>query len=436
MPRNFARADADYNFIDLDTDFSRRDCQTVGLGPAIRVLDRQQAMHLDLPTLMAMESFVAACCGGVLLFAWGLNRSEPALGLWGLSDILVSAGIFLLMLGGALHMPIIMLVGGSGLVLAKGLQWQAARRFNGKPAPFVIAMIGAVVVIGASLVPGLREYNTSLGLGLSTAYLIATVVAMLPRGAVSLPARVPIIGIVLLHAAILSIGAYSAFNGTPRDIAPPLMSLFGVIHFESIIFAVGTAVFLLALVAERREAASRVAAGIDSLTGISNRAAFTEAANAIIERCRVEKAPVSVIMFDLDRFKAVNDGYGHAVGDEVIKKFCEAATTALRPGDVFGRLGGEEFAVMMARSSIEPALVRAERIRAAFAENCRIVGNQPVNATVSGGVAASENAAMTLGEMLKFSDEALYRAKAAGRNRIRRAGQVGLEGGSSVIRVA
>jgi len=215
------------------------------------------------------------------------------------------------------------------------------------------------------------------------------------------------------------------------------MSLFGMIHFESIVYFVGTAVFILALVKERSEATSRIAAGIDSLTGIANRAAFTEAAMHIVERCRRDKAPVSVIMFDLDSFKAINDTHGHAVGDSVIQKFCAVTNAALRPHDVFGRLGGEEFAVILPGCSIEPACVRAERIRFAFAEDCHVVGTHQVNATVSGGVSVSVDAEATLSDLLGFSDEALYRAKSAGRNRIKRADQLPPEGSqSAVIRVA
>ncbi len=143
-----------------------------------------------------------------------------------------------------------------------------------------------------------------------------------------------------------------------------------------------------------------------------------------------------MIMFDLDRFKTVNDTYGHAVGDTVIKKFCEMTTAALRPGDVFGRLGGEEFAVVLPWSSIEPACIRADRIRNGFAEVCRMVGDGHINPTVSGGVSVSASGEATLSELLADADEALYRAKAAGRNRIKRADQPVPDGGVSVIRVA
>jgi diguanylate cyclase (GGDEF)-like protein len=214
------------------------------------------------------------------------------------------------------------------------------------------------------------------------------------------------------------------------------MSLFGLIHFESIIFTLGTAAFILALVNERNEAASRMSARIDPLTGIANRAAFMESAVRVVERCGRERAPVSVIMFDLDRFKAINDTHGHAVGDAVIREFCAVAVAAFRPNDVFGRMGGEEFAVVLPGSSIEAAFVRAERIGATFAENCRFVGERQINATVSGGVSMGVRGEQTLSVLLEYSDAALYRAKAEGRNRIKRAEQLSTEGDSAVIRVA
>jgi diguanylate cyclase (GGDEF)-like protein len=156
-----------------------------------------------------------------------------------------------------------------------------------------------------------------------------------------------------------------------------------------------------------------------------------------LERCRRDNAPIAAMMFDLDRFKAVNDRHGHAVGDAVIRKFCEVTAAALRPNDIFGRVGGEEFAVVLPGSSIEAACARAERIRAAFAESCRFIRNRQVNATVSGGVSVSVNAEQTLDALLEHCDAALYGAKADGRNRIKRADNATLEGRSSnVFRVA
>ena len=395
-------------------------------------------MQFDLPTMMTMESFVTACAGGVLLVAWLQARKTPALALWALADFVVAAGILSLMLGSALREPVWPILGGGLVALGPGLMWKAARAIDAKRASLSLALLGSAVVGLANFVPGTRGFAWSMSLAISAVYLFAAATALWLGRKERLAARWPLIALTAAHAAVLSIGAYSTLVGsTSRDELAPLMSLFGLIHFETIIFAIGTAVCMVALVKERNEAASRMAANIDPLTGIANRAAFIDAAERILERCRRESAPVSVMMFDLDRFKAVNDTYGHAVGDTVIRRFCASAAAALRPNDAFGRLGGDEFAVAMPGSGVEAAAVRAERICASFAEDCHFVGDHRVNATASGGVSASGDGEHGLSALLEYSDIALYRAKAEGGNHVKRANQPRPEGGlSNVYRVA
>ena len=162
-----------------------------------------------------------------------------------------------------------------------------------------------------------------LSLVAGAVYSVATATTLWP-GKEQLAARWPLIGLSGLHATALLIGTYSPFSGaTGPDIVPSITSLFGFIYFESIIFALGTSVFILALVKERNEAAGRMAALIDPLTGIANRGGFMESAERVLKRCRRKSMPVSVLIFDLDWFKAVNDTHGHAVGDAVIRTFCE-----------------------------------------------------------------------------------------------------------------
>ena len=120
----------------------------------------------------------------------------------------------------------------------------------------------------------------------------------------------------------------------------------------------------------------------------------------------------------------------------MLRKFCDITTQGLRPNDVFGRLGGEEFAVVLPDCGIEAAAVRADRIRTAFAESCRVVRGHSVKATVSGGVSASTGSDETLDLLLERADAALYDAKAAGRNRVNRANGVAPQGGSNIYYVA
>jgi len=396
-------------------------------------------MQLDIFTLMAMESFVAGCAGAVLLFAWTQNRQTSALALWGLSNIGNAGGLFALMMGASLAQPILSIIGGNLLVLAQGIAWKAARTIDGNPAPLAPVLVGVVFLVLSGAAPALRDVAGSLGLTLSSTYLFAAAASMW-RGSIKerLPARRPIIAFTSVHATFLMIGAISTLAGSAdQNQVPALISLFGLVHFESIIYALGSAVFILALVHERSEAVSRKVADIDALTGIANRGAFTKAAERILERCRRDSAPVAMMMFDLDRFKLVNDTYGHAVGDAVLRTFCEVVSAALRPTDVFGWIGGEEFAVALPGLSIETAYIRAERIRISFSDKGRFVEGRQINATVSGGVSVSGDAEYSLSALLEHSDDALYRAKAAGRNCIKRAEQADPSGGqSTVIRVA
>ena len=302
-------------------------------------------MRLDLPTLLAMESFVAVCSGMVLLVAWSQNRKASALAIWGLADITLAGGIISLMLGSASDQPAWALFGGCLFALATGLMWKCARTLDARPAPLVLLCLGVAIVGLAGCVPGTRQIAITMALATGGVNLLASATTLLLAQKEQSAARWAFIVLITAHAMTLLIGMCSTLDGsTAQDGIPAIWSLFGFIHFESVIFSVGAAFFILAVVKERDLAAGRAAARIDPLTGIANRAAFFENAERVMQRCRREKATVSVIMFDLDRFKSINDTYGHAIGDIVIRNFCDVAAVALRPNDVFGRIGGEEFA--------------------------------------------------------------------------------------------
>ena len=133
-------------------------------------------------------------------------------------------------------------------------------------------------------------------------------------------------------------------------------------------------------------------------------------------RARFAREPTALIMFDLDRFKSINDRYGHLAGDEVLIKFCRLATSSLRPNDLFGRIGGEEFACLLQVTGQRDALCLAERVRAAFEAVHHTIGDHRLGATVSVGVAIADDLSLDLDTLLKRADQALGRAKRAGRN--------------------
>ena len=178
---------------------------------------------------------------------------------------------------------------------------------------------------------------------------------------------------------------------------------------------------LMALICKERETQEYMRASRnDSLTGIANHGALLESARRLFERCRKEGTPLSLIMFDLDHFKAINDRFGHRTGDDILRAFADTVRGLLRPTDLFGRYGGEEFTVVLPGATLETAQVIAERVRHAFAERHRFLDGSPLNATVSAGVAEA-GADMTFEDTVDAADRAMYRAKQLGRNRVERA---------------
>jgi diguanylate cyclase (GGDEF)-like protein len=165
----------------------------------------------------------------------------------------------------------------------------------------------------------------------------------------------------------------------------------------------------------------------DALTGLLNRRGFVEQATAVLARALRSEAAAAVIMLDLDRFKAINDRYGHPAGDTVLRDFAAVLRHGLRIGDVLGRLGGEEFAFLMPDSNADYATATAERLRTRVRNEVAHPAGPPFCITVSAGVAGiemGEEAGTCLAAALAAADAALNRAKQAGRDQVVRATEI------------
>ena len=156
----------------------------------------------------------------------------------------------------------------------------------------------------------------------------------------------------------------------------------------------------------------------DSLTGLDNRGHFLEMAERELSRVQRHQLPMALAMLDLDHFKAVNDTYGHEVGDRVLKKFAEICRKSLRSIDLMGRIGGEEFAIVFPETSINRALEVVERLRESVATTEIPLDNGlPIQITVSLGLASFDKSDVNIDVLLNRADQALYEAKRTGRNR-------------------
>jgi diguanylate cyclase (GGDEF)-like protein len=177
-------------------------------------------------------------------------------------------------------------------------------------------------------------------------------------------------------------------------------------------------VLLVNMAKERAELFQRKASLLDPLTGIANRRAFFDRAEELLRQTRAGGRTAALLLLDLDRFKEVNDTFGHQVGDRVLAQFCEVTKSILRPADIFGRYGGEEFVCFLPDTKSHEAQALAERVRHTFAEASLGNGPEGRGVTVSVGMALLGATDQTLDQLLAAADRALYRAKAKGRNRV------------------
>ena len=162
----------------------------------------------------------------------------------------------------------------------------------------------------------------------------------------------------------------------------------------------------------------------DELTGLYNRRHFFVLAEKEVRLAVEHSEPLSAIMFDIDYFKKFNDNYGHAIGDEVLRRVAQATRECLRGSDVIGRYGGEEFAIILPQTQISIAYKVAERLRRKVETNLVDTVYGKLSVTISLGVGHITPTVSTLANLLEEADQALYRAKAAGRNRVEMAEEI------------
>jgi diguanylate cyclase (GGDEF)-like protein/PAS domain S-box-containing protein len=159
----------------------------------------------------------------------------------------------------------------------------------------------------------------------------------------------------------------------------------------------------------------------DTLSGLCNRAEFMRLAKRELALAKKNDVELSLLLMDLDNFKVINDTFGHAAGDEVIRELGSIIMDSFRKTDISGRIGGEEFAVVLKNTSLEEAKMAAEKFREIVARRKVIYGGHEISLTISIGVAAlrgSTKDISNIGDILNMADDALYKAKASGRNSV------------------
>ncbi len=219
-----------------------------------------------------------------------------------------------------------------------------------------------------------------------------------------LTVAVALIFLLRLITVLTGVHTVGLYSGTPVQLTVNAL-------FTLILPLMGMA--LLYMANQRAQQQLTTLATRDSLTGVYNRRAFLAAAAVELERSRRYGSALALVQIDLDQFKRINDSFGHQAGDRVLVDFATRVTGLLRSSDVFGRMGGEEFTLLLPQTAASEALQVAERIRMALVD-AEIIPAY----TASLGVATTQCGAPSLEGLLAVADSALYRAKENGRNRV------------------
>jgi len=379
-------------------------------------------MAFEVNTLFLLTIDVEAILGLLLLLVWVQNTRVTAVAWWACAHLMRSASVMLYGLYGAV--PDLISIDLSNVILfsAFGVTWNGARVFNGRAALPGSLITGAVLWLFASQWSGFEagaEARGQLSAMIIAAYIWLTAYEFWRGRSEPLVSRWPAIVLFATHGAMFLLR--TPLNALLHDKDSDQMlanAWLSVLSLEAFLMTIATAFILLAMSKERTELRHKTAAMTDPLTGLLNRRAFLQDAEALLHQQISRDRPIGVLLIDLDHFKSINDRFGHAAGDKVLQIFAKTAQASLRQSDLVGRLGGEEFTVVLADAGIDNAYLVADRLRNAFAVAAAVIDGQALHATASIGVSVIVDPSQDLARLMTLADQALYLAKARGRNRV------------------
>jgi diguanylate cyclase (GGDEF)-like protein len=374
----------------------------------------EASTSLDIGTLFVTATCVTALLGLFLLFAWVQDRIE-ALAWWGVAYLIGGFSGVLWRLDGVVSLPVPAGLADVLLFIALGMIWTAARVFHGREVRWGAMCLGAVVWTAADISPAIPHTPATrimISSVIVATYTFLIAVELWRERRKSLIRRWPALFVPMLHGAIFLFTVALASHGV-KNLATGWIAVFAI---EVMLYVVGAAFIVLVLAKDRTVSRYKRAAETDPLTGLFNRRGFFAATSALMASNQKKLAPVSVLAFDLDKFKSINDRFGHKMGDAVLEMFAKTVQKTMRADDVIGRIGGEEFIAVIS-GKLENACVAAERVRAAFEAAALAPDSPQIPVTVSIGVAYGlPNVAID--KIIERADAMLYRAKENGRNRV------------------
>jgi diguanylate cyclase (GGDEF)-like protein len=381
-------------------------------------------MQFDMITMSAVDFTVTTVLGLVLVFTWLRERGVRLVGWWGLIMLLQAAGVVLAACAALLNNEELLTFGLTLIVLSESLKWTASREFANRPTFPAWALLGPA----SFLLVAYSGYVDSL---LERFLVFCTLTALCNFGAAFELSRDKGERLVSHWPAVVLLGltGVACLAWIPLSLARPFQEAseaffsnwFSGISLVMVLGRVALAFVVLAMAKQRQEMMQRVDALTDTLTGLPNRRALYESIDALEQNKAFQASKLSVLFFDLDHFKDVNDTFGHETGDRVLKVFAATAAKHLEARGTIARTGGEEFAAVMPGADAAEAAEIAEVIRQTFAKSAAEIDGRDTGTTVSVGIASRSCTACdssNLGALFRQADAALYAAKRAGRNRV------------------
>jgi len=372
-------------------------------------------LDLDPRTIVLLTGVMGILMSVVLFF---LRRNFPpsikGLGEWAAAPAVIFVATLLLGSRGAI--PDFFSLFSANLILLTGLSlfYFGSQRFFG--VPLSIRLWGSLVLVAAPVLAWYTHVEPHYGMRMLVMTVLMTALSasnarlILRYGARSFGTYLTATALLIQTGAQLL--RFTSALSVPADATLFSVSPVQTTYVIALAFCMMSATVGVVLMAtDRLRAEFEHLAVHDSLTGALTRRALIETCEQELERSRRKRHDMSLLMLDLDHFKAINDTHGHLAGDRVLVDFVARVTALLRRPDRFGRFGGEEFVALLPETSPEEAAIVADRIRAEVAT----ASEQP-SCTVSIGVATIRRGSDTLDLLLARADAALYQAKATGRN--------------------
>ena len=388
------------------------------------------SVFLDLITIGFVLLIVATVLSLVMIFIWRTTRTYAGFEYWTFANITLTAGFFFLSLRGLVPDFYSVLLGNMLCLGSVLISFEGSRKFLGldncRRFSIAIFLLQAVAVTYYIYI----DDNLNGRIVFTSACL--AIVSACAAGSFLKTSVKPnlvckfVAGIYALFSLILLARlTYTFFFAHIEHFYTPdwAQSLF---HIAFLVFAILWTFVYMILNNERlrndlqtAQAELEKIAATDFLTGINNNRHFYEIGETEIQRVKRFQSPLSLIMFDLDSFKQINDTHGHAAGDKVLVKVIETCRKKLRTIDIFGRLGGEEFAILLPNTDLEGGKTAAEHLRAAIEDTeIELTPAESVKVTASFGITQLKDSDTKLQIILNRADTALYEAKRAGRNQV------------------